>query len=145
MEHRLEPPKSPQACPTRCVGLRENSPAHRKSSLSSEREILPCITTALNFPVQARQNPSDKHTDYQDGCSNNYRTKDSKEVDLSLKNTSMFTIFIIIPNMPNFNSIRHSFQIDCLCLCFSLIKWAHVMTRTVMGQFQSWKSQTEAS
>ncbi|XP_053343737.1 uncharacterized protein nacad isoform X3 [Clarias gariepinus] len=86
-EHRLEPPKSPQACPTRCVGLRDSSPAHRKSSLSSEREILPCITTALNFPVQARQNPSDKHTDYQDGCSNNYRTKDSKEVDLSLKNT----------------------------------------------------------
>ncbi|MCI4391333.1 hypothetical protein PGIGA_G00133000 [Pangasianodon gigas] len=87
MEHRPESPKSPQTRPTRCIGHRDSSPAHRKSSLSNEREILPCITSALNFPVQARQNPTEKHTDHQDGCSINYRTKDSKEVDLSLKNT----------------------------------------------------------
>ncbi|KAB5533004.1 hypothetical protein PHYPO_G00126600 [Pangasianodon hypophthalmus] len=87
MEHRPESPKSPQTRPTRCIGHRDSSPAHRKSSLSNEREILPCITSALNFPVQARQNPTEKHTDHQDGCSINYRTKDSKEMDLSLKNT----------------------------------------------------------
>ncbi|MCJ8745573.1 hypothetical protein PDJAM_G00131720, partial [Pangasius djambal] len=87
MEHRPESPKSPKTRPTRCIGHRDSSPAHRKSSLSNEREILPCITSALNFPVQAKQNPTEKHTDHQDGCSINYRTKDSKEVDLSLKNT----------------------------------------------------------
>lgn len=89
MEHRPESPKSPQTRPTRCIGHRDSSPAHRKSSSSNEREILPCITSALNFPVQTRQNPTEKHTDHQDGCSINYRTKASKELDLSLKNTSM--------------------------------------------------------
>lgn len=39
--------------------------------------------------MQARQNPTEKHTEDQDGCSITYRTKDSQEVDLSLKNTSM--------------------------------------------------------
>ncbi|XP_058232469.1 uncharacterized protein nacad isoform X2 [Hemibagrus wyckioides] len=87
LEHRPESPKSPQTCPIRCIGHRDSSPAHRKSSLSNEREILPCIPSALNFPVQARQHPTEKHTDHLDVCSINYRTKDSKELDLSLKNT----------------------------------------------------------
>ncbi|KAF4075967.1 hypothetical protein AMELA_G00224960 [Ameiurus melas] len=87
MEHRPESPKSPQTRPTRCIGHRDSSPAHRKSSSSNERDILPCITSALNFPVQTRQTPTEKHTDHQDGCSINYRTKASKELDLSLKNT----------------------------------------------------------
>ncbi|XP_060717271.1 uncharacterized protein nacad isoform X1 [Tachysurus vachellii] len=86
IEHRPESPKSPQTHPVRCIGNRDSTPAHRKSSLSKEREILPCITSALNFPVQARQHPTEKHTDQEDGCSTNDRTKESKEVDLSLKN-----------------------------------------------------------
>lgn len=89
IEHRPESPKSPQTRPVRCIGNRDSTPAHRKSSLSKERAILPCITSALNFPVQARQHPTEKHTDQEDGCSTNDRTKESKEVDLSLKNNSM--------------------------------------------------------
>ncbi|KAI5620831.1 hypothetical protein C0J50_19559 [Silurus asotus] len=87
MEHWPESPKRTQTRPTRCIGHRECSPAHRQSDLSNDREILPCITSALNIPVQARQTPPEKHIDHQDGSSIHYRTTDSKEEDLSLKNT----------------------------------------------------------
>lgn len=80
MEHRPESPKTKH---------RESSPAHRKSSLNNERETVPCIPSALNFPAQARQNPPEKYTDHQDGCSVDYRRKETKDVNLSLNNTSM--------------------------------------------------------
>ncbi|TSK20225.1 NAC-alpha domain-containing protein 1 [Bagarius yarrelli] len=84
MEHRSESPKTLQAPPARCPEHRDSSPAHRKSSLSNEREISPGITSAVDNPMQARQHPTEKHTDHQDGCLINYTMK---EVDLSLKNT----------------------------------------------------------
>ncbi|KAI4881545.1 hypothetical protein NFI96_014879 [Prochilodus magdalenae] len=84
--HRTESPKSPQTSPKGCVGKREASPAHRTSTLTSEKEILPCINPALISPVKTRQKPSEKHTDRHDGCSISYRTKDSDDMDLSLKN-----------------------------------------------------------
>ncbi|XP_017551273.2 uncharacterized protein nacad isoform X1 [Pygocentrus nattereri] len=84
--HRTEPSKSPKTLPTGCMGHRNASPARRTPTLTNEREILPCINPTLNCPVETRQKPAGKHSNHQDGCSISYRTKDSDDMDLSLKN-----------------------------------------------------------
>ncbi|XP_076869261.1 uncharacterized protein nacad [Brachyhypopomus gauderio] len=79
--------ESPQAPPTGCIGRRDASPAHRKThfNMPKEKEILPCVSSTLNPPVQTRPKPASKLTDQQDRGSVSYRRKDSEELDL-LKN-----------------------------------------------------------
>ncbi|XP_066501895.1 NAC-alpha domain-containing protein 1 [Hoplias malabaricus] len=85
--HRTDSPKSPKSFPVvGCVGHRDASLANRTSNVFSERENLPCMSPTLNMPVGTRQKPAGKHTDHQDRCSISYRTKDSDDMDLSLKN-----------------------------------------------------------
>uniref|UniRef100_A0A3B1IEC7 NAC alpha domain containing n=1 Tax=Astyanax mexicanus TaxID=7994 RepID=A0A3B1IEC7_ASTMX len=84
--HTTDSPKSPKALPTGCMGHRDASPAHRTSNLNSEREVLPCINPTLTSPAERRQKPAGMLTDRQDGCSVICRTKDSNEVDFSLRN-----------------------------------------------------------